>query len=194
MIVGGRPPRHTAPKFSGVNHFAETRHQNKRKISDNSDIASQPAPESLVGAATFNLPAINLQRKMMRWLVAIWLAAGAFTAEAQPQPLAGQEAWTPIAELEGVAFSYIFYREADNVHGGVVMLLTNTNAYAVRYRFKAVFRSGADEVVAPAEGILEPGASKTGDAHGLFWIPFKDDREIEQVGLRGYAIRRVGDG
>lgn len=131
----------------------------------------------------------------MRRLVAIalvWLAAGALAAGAQPhtppQPFSGEWAWTPIAEVEGVAFSYIFYREADNVHGGVVMMLTNTNAYAVRYRFKAVFLSGDDEVVALAEGVLEAGASKTGDADGLFWIPFKDGREIEQVGLRGYAI------
>ncbi len=97
-------------------------------------------------------------------------------------------AWTPIIEHGGVAFSFIFYPYADNEHGGVVVKLVNTNDYAVDYRFEIVFRAGREEHVEAVEGFLGAGQMKTGDAAGLFWIPFRDGRSIGEVGLRGYAV------
>ena len=108
-------------------------------------------------------------------------------AQAQ-QRTAGDWAWTPIVNHEGVSFSYIFYSQANNEHNGVVLKLVNTNPYAVTYRFKMVFRSEGAAVVEPVLGTLQPLETKTGDTAGLFWIPFKDGREIAEVGLRGYTI------
>jgi hypothetical protein len=106
------------------------------------------------------------------------------------QPVEGAWAWKPLHTHAGVAFYYIFYPRADNVHNGVVVLIHNTNAYAVDYRFKIVFRSGGAEQVETVQGALEAGQSKTGEPDGLFWIPFQDDRTIEEVGVRGYQITR----
>lgn len=129
----------------------------------------------------------------MRWSLAGWLAAMLWVAPAaaQPAPIEGTWAWKPLAAVDGVIFEYIFYAEADGRHNGLVMLLTNTNAHAVRYRFHVVFRSGGDEVEIPVRGRLEAGERRTGDQDGLFWIPFGDDREIGEVGLRGYRITRA---
>lgn len=105
-------------------------------------------------------------------------------------------AWTPLLKHGGVDFSFIFYREADNINNGVVIKLVNTNAYAVDYRFKVVFKpaEGEGEHVEQVEGRLEAYEARTGDTGGLFWVPFKDGREIAQVGLRGYKVERAAGG
>lgn len=96
--------------------------------------------------------------------------------------------WKEIIRQEGVAFSYLYYREADNTNGGIVVRLVNTNDYAVDYRFKIIFRADGDEHIEQVEGELEAGQVKTGDSDGLFWIPFEDGRGIGEVGLRGYKV------
>lgn len=102
--------------------------------------------------------------------------------------------WKEIIQEDGVAFSYIYYREADNTNGGIVVKLVNTNDHAVDYHFKIIFRADGDERIEQAEGKLEAGQAKTGDSDGLFWIPFEDGRGIGEVGLRGYEITpREGD-
>ena len=112
----------------------------------------------------------------------------AIPAQAQTKKMGGQWAWKPLFKHEGVVFKYIFYSEADNENNGVVIMLINTNGYAVDYRFKVVFRADGDEVVREASGELDPGQAKTGDTDNLFWIPFLDGRSISEVGLRGYKI------
>lgn len=105
------------------------------------------------------------------------------------------DAWTPIIEHRGVAFSYIFYSEADNTNNGVVVRLRNENDHAVRYRFDIVFRTGrGDERTEQVEGTLEAHQVKTGDNDGLFWIPFADGRAIGEIGLRGYEVEPLRDG
>lgn len=84
---------------------------------------------------------------------------------------------------------YVLYEKADGWRNGVVIFLRNTNEFAVTYRFTAVFRSADTEETAHAEGHLGPGEAKTGDADGLFWIPFDDDTPIVEIGVRGLAIK-----
>ena len=103
------------------------------------------------------------------------------------------EVWKPIMEEDGLAFSYIFYREADTRHNGVVIRLINTNAYDVAYEFTVVFRAGSDEAEEFVEGEIEAGRMKTGESEGLFWIPFLDERQIREVGVRGWQITKIED-
>lgn len=129
----------------------------------------------------------------MQWrtgglILLILLLLGGVPCVGTAQPAPDEDAWTPILETEGVHFSYVFYEKADNHSAGIVMMLRNTNAYAVRYRFRVVFRSGEEEVEEVAEGTLAAHTRKTGDRAGLFWIPFADNRPITEVGLRGYHI------
>lgn len=128
----------------------------------------------------------------MHWLrLAIGFGVLAcFALSAQAQKIQGDWVWRPLLEHEGVVFKYIFYAEADNENNGVVVLLMNTNDYAVQYRFKMVFKSGDTEVVEMVEGEIGPHAAKTGDSSGLFWIPFPDGRVISEVGMRGYRVAR----
>ena len=125
----------------------------------------------------------------MRQILFIVLVGMAVVPAWGQQPTGGEWAWKPIIKHEGVAIQYIFYREADGENNGVVVMLVNENDYAVGYRFKIIFRSdGGGEVVEPVSGDLGPKEARTGDADGLFWIPFPDGRAISEVGLRGYKI------
>ena len=107
------------------------------------------------------------------------------------QRFAGEYAWKTILEYEGVIFRYIYYRAADTQDDGIVVMLENTNEHAVQYRFTIIFRSEETKAEALAEGELDPGEIKTGDADGLFWIPFDDGRALSAVGVRSYRIMKV---
>lgn len=98
-------------------------------------------------------------------------------------------AWTQIVEQNGVIIDYIYYPDADNEQDGIVLRLTNTNDFAVRYAFTVVFRSPESDTSTGVRGRLDPGQMKTGDAAGLFWMPFTDsDQSIGEVGLRGLEV------
>lgn len=104
------------------------------------------------------------------------------------QEIAGEWALKPIVEKDGVLVKYVLYQKADGWRNGVVIFLRNTNEFAVKYRFTAVFRSEDSEETGRAEGHLDPGEAKTGGADGLFWIPFEDDTPIVEIGVRGLSI------
>ena len=130
---------------------------------------------------------------MTRILLTLLLGAFACSvlpAQAQTQKRGGEWAWKPMLKHEGVEFKYIFYAEADSENNGVVVMLINRNDYAVTYQFKIIFRAVGAEVLKHVSGELDAKQAKTGDADGLFWIPFPDGRSIGEVGLRGYKIIR----
>jgi hypothetical protein len=102
-----------------------------------------------------------------------------------------ETAWTRIVERDGLEISYIFYSEADNQNDGVVLRLRNRNDYPVRYAFTIIFRGPEAQVTAPVEGTLTPGEMRTGDESGLFWIPFKNQRTIGELGLRDLRVTRM---
>ena len=107
-----------------------------------------------------------------------------------------RDAWTPITERRGARLSYIFYREADSEHDGVVIRVDNDNDVPIVYDFTVVFRSAAGrEVTDEARGSVPPKALKTGDTDGrgnLFWIPFSGTGEtIDQVGVRSLKVWHV---
>lgn len=105
-----------------------------------------------------------------------------------------EEAWTRMVEQEGVHIDYIYYPEADNEHDGIVLRLINERDVAVRYAFALVFRAPEADTTVSVRGRLAPGEMKTGDAAGLFWMPFRrDDRTIGEIGLRGLEIVPLKD-
>ncbi len=124
------------------------------------------------------------------------VAAAAMTAvllvmcdRAYAQRFPGEANWTTLLDHEGVIFRYLHYPKADSENAGVVMMVENTNEYPVTYAFKAVFRSRNEEAVRLTQGELRSGQRKAGDNDGLFWIPWKDQRPIEEVGLRGFKVK-----
>lgn len=120
--------------------------------------------------------------------LAVLLALLALPAAAQSST---DWAWTPLLRHEGLDISFIFYSEADNTNNGIVIKLHNRNTYPIAYRFKVVFRTEGAERIEPVVGRLEAGEARTGDAFGLFWIPFPDGRSIGEVGIRGYRVQRA---
>jgi len=100
-------------------------------------------------------------------------------------------AWKSILRHEGVEFLYIFYREADSENNGVVLKLVNWNEYPVRYRFRIIFRSGQEERFEIVSGEIDAHSMLTGEAAGLFFIPFRDGRTIGEIGLKGYRVDRL---
>ncbi len=124
------------------------------------------------------------------WLVAVPVARGQETAPARDSSQSWHDdAWTRIVERKGVTIDYIYYPEADAKNDGIVLRLTNENGAAVRYAFTVVFRAHKADTSALVRGRLGPGQMKTGDASGLFWVPFKGkDRNVGEIGLRGLEI------
>ena len=101
----------------------------------------------------------------------------------------GDWAWQPLLEHEGVVFEFIYYSERQSVRDGVVVRLTNTNEYPIRYAFRMVIRTLEREVEEPASGTLAPGEAVTGDEDGLFWTVERGEM-IAEIGMRGYRIER----
>ncbi len=107
------------------------------------------------------------------------------------QQFSGEEAWKTLFEHEGLRFQYIFYSKANTNDDGVVVMLQNLNEYCISYRFTIVFESPEGSTSVDAEGTLASLEMKTGDAEGLYWIPFDDGRPIGAIGLRNYAVDRI---
>ena len=112
-------------------------------------------------------------------------------SESFAQQFSGEEAWKTLLEHEGLRFQYIFYSKANTNDDGVVVMLHNLNEYCISYRFTIVFESPEGSTSVDAEGTLASLEMKTGDAEGLYWIPFDDGRPIGAIGLRNYAVDRI---
>ena len=116
------------------------------------------------------------------------------TAQLWTENQAPRGGWTHFVTVEGLDFSFIRYKQANNVGNGIVLRLDNTNSWAIRYRFKMVFRADSTEFVAPiTSGELPAGGTITGDQDGFFWIPFSDNRLITEIGLRGFKVESIDD-
>lgn len=101
---------------------------------------------------------------------------------------AGDDAWTLVTTARGVEITYIHYIQADSHNDGVVLRLRNQTLCPAEIRFTVVFRSKHREVAAPYATMLQAGEMKTGEASGLFWIPFPDGRSVAEIGLRGLSV------
>jgi len=106
---------------------------------------------------------------------------------------AGDDAWTLVTTVRGVEIAYIHYIQADSHNDGVVLRLRNQTLCPAEIRFTVVFRSKHREVAAPYATTLQAGELKTGEASGLFWIPFPDGRSVAEIGLRGLAVEWTRD-
>lgn len=126
---------------------------------------------------------------MLRTAAVCAIMLFAFTAKAQQ--FAGEEAWKELFEHEGVRFLYVFYPKANGISDGVVVMLQNQNEYRVSYRFTIIFESEEGAESANVEGVLEALEWRTGDAAGLFWVPFDDERSLGAIGMRNYKVTRI---
>lgn len=106
------------------------------------------------------------------------------------QQFAGEDKWKFLFEHECLRFLYLFYPRADSINDGVVMMLQNQNGYGINYRFTIIFESTAEAKIFDVEGSMKPLEIKTGDADGLFWIPFEDGRSIGGIRMRKYRVTR----
>lgn len=119
--------------------------------------------------------------------------AGSRTAAGDStKAIPGEEAWQPFFRHEGVAFSFVHYRRADNQNAGIVLRLINENDYAVRYSlgpaFLAASRAGDEWRRGRAGGTLEASQVKTGSPDGLFWMPFTGVVDIAEMRLPKYQV------
>ncbi len=126
---------------------------------------------------------------MMLRVVILFQLLSCSTACAQQFP--GEDKWKMLLDHEGLTFRYLYHRKADSRNAGVVLMLENTNSYAVTYAFKVVFSSTeGKEAVYAVSGEMAAGQRKAGSNDGLFWVPWSDQRVMATVGLRGYKVHR----
>lgn len=124
-----------------------------------------------------------------RWIAAAVLMLSCGSAVAQMRT-GSDYAWTPVAEQEGLAVSYIYYGAGEH-SGGIVLRLRNLNDRPVAYRFVVMIRAGDDEFVEEVTGTIAARADKTGGLDGLYWAPFARDRDIGEIGFRGLRVTPV---
>jgi len=128
---------------------------------------------------------VNL-RVLLLLLGAWFMTRPAYGQKERP----GDFAWRLVVEQDSVLVRYLFYPLGDSRNNGVVLRLDNLSASAISYRFEALFRGDGREASAEVAGELEAFQSVTGDADGLFFIPFPDSGQVSQLGLRGFRITR----
>lgn len=91
----------------------------------------------------------------------------------------------------GLLVQFLFYSEGDGVHNnGVVLFLTNNNEFDITYSFSIVFRATSVDKAEKVSGFLEAGERKVGSNEGLYFIPFKDDKSITEVGIKSCKIEK----
>ena len=107
----------------------------------------------------------------------------------------GQEnqssAWTELANTDSLNIEFLFYSEADNYNNGVVLKLRNDNPEKIRYNFELIFRSANEDSSITVDGFLTAGETKAGSNDSLFWIPYKDKRQIHEVGITKIRVIKL---
>jgi len=105
-----------------------------------------------------------------------------------------QDREDPIKTLydrNGFFVQFIFYSEGDGVHNnGVVIFLTNKNEFDIAYSFTLVFRATSIDKTEKVRGYLSAGEKKVGSNEGLYFIPFKDDKSITEVGIKSCKVKK----
>ncbi len=105
-----------------------------------------------------------------------------------------QDTHSPFKKLynqSGLLVQFIFYSEGDGVHNnGVVIFLTNKNEFDITYSFSLVFRATTIDKTERVNGYLTAGEKKVGSNEGLYFIPFKDDKSITEVGIKSCKVEK----
>ncbi len=97
-------------------------------------------------------------------------------------------AWKPVVLHDSVSVEYLFYSEVGERRSGVVLKVVNRSAEPHGYAMTVIFKSGDDRVEVVVSGCVDANSLVTGEADGLFFLPFKDGRPVGEIGLRGYRI------
>lgn len=94
-------------------------------------------------------------------------------------------------EQNGFLVQFLFYSEGDGVHNnGVVIFLTNKNNFDISYRFNLIFRATSVDKKERVIGYLRAGEKKVGSNDGLYFIPFKNDKSITEVGISKCKVEK----
>lgn len=105
-----------------------------------------------------------------------------------------QDTLSPFKKLydqHGLLVQFLFYSEGDGVHNnGVVIFLTNENEFDISYSFSLIFRATSIDKTEKVSGYLKAGEKKVGSNEGLYFIPFKDDKSITEVGIKSCKIEK----
>jgi len=117
------------------------------------------------------------------------LVALALATDAAGQATTSSDwAWKPVVLGDSVSVEYLFYAEVGERPSGVVLKVVNRSAQAQCYSMTVIFRSGEDRVEDPVSGCVDARSLVTGEADGLFFVPFEDGRPVGEIGLRGFRI------
>jgi len=103
-----------------------------------------------------------------------------------------QDTLSPFKKLydkNGLLVEFIFYSEGNGVYNnGVVIFLTNNNEFDITYSFSLIFRATSIDKTEIVSGYLKAGEKKVGSNEGLYFIPFKDDKSITEVGIKSCKV------
>ncbi len=98
-------------------------------------------------------------------------------------------------DRNGFLVQFLFYSEGNGVHNnGVVIFLTNKNDFDISYRFNLIFRATSIDKTERVSGYLIAGEKKVGSNEGLYFIPFRDDKSITEVGISKCEVEKKSKG
>jgi hypothetical protein len=64
------------------------------------------------------------------------------------------------------------------------------NEFDIAYGFSLIFRATSIDKTERVNGYLKAGEKKVGSNEGLYFIPFKDDKSITEVGIKSCKVER----
>ena len=98
-------------------------------------------------------------------------------------------------DQNGFLVQFLFYSEGNGVHNnGVVIFLTNKNDFDISYSFNLIFRATSIDKTERVSGYLIAGEKKVGSNEGLYFIPFRDDKSITEVGISKCEVEKKSNG
>ncbi|MDA1333728.1 MAG: hypothetical protein O2797_05860 [Bacteroidetes bacterium] len=117
-------------------------------------------------------------------------SADSLAGQHSPKPVTTSSdwAWRPVTTADSLQIDYIFYADKGSVDNAVVMRLVNHSTKALSWRFVLIVKGTESVFEQEVRGEIAPESLLTGDAEGLYWVPFADEEPIAELGLRGLTV------
>ncbi|MGD8305676.1 MAG: hypothetical protein PVF17_03400 [Ignavibacteria bacterium] len=97
--------------------------------------------------------------------------------------------FTQLYSNHGFDVKFIYYSEGTGTRdNGVVILIVNRSKFKISYSFELVFRTPEKDKSIVVDGILNAGERRTGSEDNLYFLPFKDQSSISEVGIKKVKV------
>lgn len=96
-----------------------------------------------------------------------------------------------IMSKENVDIAYIYYKEGDGVkNNGLNLYIHNRNKFEIKISFILIFNTDSLSKEVFVKDTLNAGEISTGSTNNLYWLPFKKQIQIRELGIKKLKIEK----